>query len=62
MKYALINADGLIVNSIIWDGETEFDPGEGIMVVKIPDGTRAGRGWTYDGTNWTPPPSEHEEE
>ena len=61
MKYALINADGLVVNAIVWDGETEFDPGDGITVVKIPDGIGAGPGWTYDGTNWTAPPDPEEE-
>jgi len=63
MKYALINADGLVVNGIVWDGETEFDPGEGLTVVKIPDDVRAGPGWTYDGTNWTaPPPAEPDDD
>jgi len=61
MRYALVDADGLVVNAIAWDGVTEFDPGEGITVVKIPDGVGAGPGWTYDGTNWTAPPVEDEE-
>ena len=61
MRYALVDADGLVVNAIVWDGETKFDPGEGLTVAKIPDGIGAGPGWTYDGTNWIAPPAEDEE-
>jgi hypothetical protein len=62
MKYALINADGLVVNAIVWDGEVDYTPADGLTVVAIPDGVGAGPGWTYDGTDWiAPPPVEDEE-
>lgn len=28
---------GVVVNTILWDGETEYDPGEGVELV--PEGT-----------------------
>jgi len=58
MRYALVNADGLVVNAIVWDGQTDYTPAEGLTVVAIHDGVRAGPGWTYDGTNWIAPPPE----
>jgi hypothetical protein len=60
-RYAHVNPDGLIVNCSVWDGVTEYDPGDDITLVKVPDGVGAGPGWTYDGTNWTAPPVEDEE-
>lgn len=62
MRYALINADGLVVNAIVWDGQTEYNAPDGLTVVAVPDGVGGGPGWTYDGTNWiAPPPAEDEE-
>jgi hypothetical protein len=61
MRYALVDADGLVVNAIVWDGETDYTPADGLTVVAIPDEISAGLGWTYDGTNWIAPPVEDEE-
>ena len=58
MRYALVNADGLVANAIVWDGQTDYTPADGLTVVAIHDGVRAGPGWTYDGTNWIAPPPE----
>jgi len=61
MRYALINADGLVVNAIVWDGQTEYNAADGLTVVAVPDGVGAGPGWTYDGSDWiAPPPSEED--
>jgi len=61
MRYALINADGLVVNAIVWDGQTEYSAADGLTVVAVPDGVGAGPGWTYDGSDWiAPPPSEED--
>jgi len=46
----------------LWDGVTEYDPGNDITLVRVPDGVRAGPGWIYDGTNWTAPPPVEDEE
>ena len=62
MRYALINADGLVVNAIVWDGQTEYNAADGLTVVAVPDGVGAGPGWTYDGTNWVAPPPELSED
>ena len=61
MKYALVDADGLVVNVIVWDGETEYTAPDGLTVVAVPDGVGGGPDWTYDGTNWVAPPVEDEE-
>lgn len=73
MKYAVVNADGLVVNVVLWDGTSEFDAGDGMTLVELPyrmdvddDGVEfrqylAGPGWTYDGSDWTAPPVEDEE-
>ena len=62
MRYALVDSDGLVVNAIVWDGETEYNAPDGLAVVAVPDGVGGGPGWTYDGTDWiAPPPVEDEE-
>ena len=52
MRYAQIK-DNLVINVIVWDGETPYDPGEGITLVKCPD--KVGVGFTYDGKKFTAP-------
>lgn len=55
MRWALVNADGIVTGVILWDGETEYTPADGLTIVNADD-TRAGPRWTYDGTKFTPPP------
>lgn len=50
--YALIK-DGLVVNTVVWDGEGDIF--EGYETVKI-NGLGVGIGWTYDGKKFTAPP------
>ena len=58
MRYAQI-VDGIVVNVILWDGETDLGlDGELINV----DDTPCGPGWTYDGTTFTSPPVEPDDE
>jgi len=58
MKYAQV-IDGNVNNVIVWDGTTPVDlPGELIKV----DDMACGPGWTYDGTTFTAPPSELDNE
>ena len=52
MRYAQIK-DNLVINVIVWDGKTPYDPGEGITLVKCPD--TVGGGFTYDGKKFTAP-------
>lgn len=43
--------DGVVVNSIMWDGEGQLDM-EGDIVLM---GSNGGIGWTYDGKEFIPP-------
>ena len=53
--YALVDADGLVVNVIVWDGVQDYTPADGLTLVALPytedeDGARrytAGIGWTF---------------
>jgi len=51
--------DGLIVNAIAWDGETPYDPGDGMALVSLGE-SGAWIGWTYNAeTKDFMPPPEH---
>jgi len=59
MNYAVINTDsGLVVNVIVWDGESEWSPPEGHEVVGLStDSTiRIGSIRESDGTFTNPDP------
>lgn len=55
--YAVVDADGLVVNTVVWDGASDYDPGDGLDLVLLPyvedeDGMRrysGGIGWDYVG-------------
>jgi len=51
-SYAVVK-DGIVINIVVWDGETEWQPDEGYAVKT--DGS-VGIGWLYDGNDFTPPP------
>lgn len=53
MNYAAIK-DGIVINVIVWDASSEYDPGEGVGLVCI-DGIEAGIGWSYANGVFTPP-------
>lgn len=61
MRYALVNADGLVVNAIVWDGQADYTPADGLTLVEVPDGKSCGPGWTFDGIDWIAPPFIDEE-
>ena len=54
MQTIAIIKDGLVLNTALWDGETEWSPGEEFITVDV-TGTNVGPGWTYDGVNFTQP-------
>jgi hypothetical protein len=54
IKRALIE-NGVVVNTIIWDGVEAWSPPAGQVLVMAPPAD-VGVGWTFDGANWTPPP------
>lgn len=52
--YAVVNTTTDIVdNIIVWDGVTEYDPGEGYILVETDS---AGIGWSYAAGVLSPPP------
>jgi hypothetical protein len=55
MIYAIIE-NGVVVNTVVWDDQTPWQPPSGSTVVAIPDGAYVGIGSPYDGTNFGPPP------
>lgn len=59
LRYLLYRqVDGVCVNVVLWDGQTNFDPGEGLALELIPAGSRAWIGWarSTDGSWVEPPP------
>lgn len=36
MRYEVVNADGEVVNVIVWDGVAPFDAGEGLSLRPAP--------------------------
>lgn len=40
--YAILNAARTVVNIIVYDGDTPYDPGEGHTIEEVPDGTQIG--------------------
>lgn len=52
-NYLLVDGDGFATNAVLWDGETEYEPGEGLTLIEQPDGI--GIGWHRDGDDWIAP-------
>ena len=40
--------DGLVIDVVIWDGESEWTPPDGAELVKLVDAPGVGIGWTYN--------------
>jgi hypothetical protein len=61
-RYAqVLDAAGITVNVIIWDGNTDpqtggWEPPTGYTMVPLADDQACAAGWTYDGTTFVPPP------
>lgn len=48
--YAVLNDQNIVVNLIIWDGDTEnWQPPEGCTAVPVGEGVYVSMGYTYDG-------------
>lgn len=37
MQYAILNAEGICINRVLWDGESNWQPPEGCTAVADPD-------------------------
>ncbi len=56
-NYAMV-AEGVVFNVCRWDGVSPLNPGEGITLVLIPDGSPAWIGWGYTAAGgFTVPPA-----
>lgn len=38
MRYVIIGQDGIVTNSVIWDGVSSYNPGEGLIIVQSDTG------------------------
>lgn len=56
MNYAIVQG-GVVVNTIVWDGQSAWDEPQGSVVVQIPDGAYVGIGSAYDGKTFGAPPA-----
>lgn len=54
--YAVLDADGVITNMVMWDGKTPYDPGEGLTLVPAGDGYSIGG--RIENGNYVPPVSD----
>ncbi len=56
-KYLIYeNETGLCVNAVVWDGVSEYNPGEGLSMEIIPAGSQAWLGWVRVGVeSWILP-------
>ena len=48
MRYALVDKDGKIVNVVCWDGQTDWQPPEGLTAIRDKAGEAEPEG-TFDG-------------
>ncbi|RQZ40055.1 hypothetical protein [Burkholderia sp. Bp9099] len=54
-NYAIVQ-NGTVKNVVVWDGNAaEWQPPNGYEAVLIPADTPAGIGYSYDGTQFSPP-------
>src|SRR3954469_22026300 len=56
-SYALVDANGSVINTCLWDGDADtWQPAEGSVAILIPDGPPVSTGWAYvDGSFVAPP-------
>ncbi|MTV59043.1 hypothetical protein GM547_13415 [Streptococcus pneumoniae] len=52
MRHAIV-IDGAVVNVVIWDGNTEFNPGG--ELIALPDDSAVSPGWTLVDGEWLEP-------
>lgn len=55
MRYLEINSEGRVVNVIVWDGQTPYNP-DGVTLIHVDDApTGCGFGWQLINGNWQAP-------
>lgn len=58
--YALVK-EGVVINTAVWDGETEVDFGDGVTAVELAEGQSVNAGYSYKKGKFTAPPPTEEE-
>lgn len=58
MKYAVLSETNVVVNLIMWDGVSLYNPGTGLRLVPVTDDLFIDLGWTWDGMSDPQPPAE----
>lgn len=53
MNTYLIVKDNKVINTVLWDGKSDWTAPEGTTAVIAPEGV--GIGWTKSGSNWIAP-------
>jgi hypothetical protein len=53
-KYAVID-NGIVVNVVIWDGESDWSSPVGCSIKQLPPDSPVGVGYAFDGSNFAPP-------
>lgn len=53
-KYAVVNADGIVDNIILWDEAAPWQPPEGSVMVKVEE-VVCDIGWKYENNVFTDP-------
>lgn len=56
MKHAVLSETNIVVNLVVWDGVSPYNPGDGLRLVPCPENLYIDIGWTWDGIN-DPQPS-----
>lgn len=57
MRYALVNADNIIVALIVWDGVQPYQPGDGLRLERMDENIFCDSGWIWT-LNGPQPPAE----
>lgn len=57
IRTALVNADGDVVNVIVIDPATDWEPPEGHRPYQLEPDSLVGPGWVLEGDTFTPPPA-----
>ena len=53
MSIYLVIKDNTVINTVVWDGESDWTAPEGTTTMVAPAGV--GIGWTKSGSNWIAP-------
>lgn len=55
MTHLIIDTTGLVINTVLWDGKTPWQPPENCIALKPPKASLTGVGWRYVNGEFIPP-------